>query len=858
MTGSAMLGRSAEWARRWAGVAFFLAVSLPAPAVARPDSRSAPKGRGTADIRIVGDRIVATVRDGGGALTLAGSDHLPIVDASGRVHAPLVATRVTLYFKRSTPGATAAERSETIVVPGIHADVGVNAKPFVIPALKEWYGGKGDFRLHAASRIVIGTRHRPALRKLARVLQQDLREQTGRTLRIVDHARGPGNVHLSLDPHDLSIGAEGYDLAIGDDVAVSANTCQGAFWGTRTLLQLLERSPRVPQGEARDYPEFAVRGFVLDVARKFFRMRFLRDYARLLSYYKLNDFQIHLNDNGSQKLTGKRWSDVYAAFRLQNDSYPGLTAKDGSYTKAGFRALQRMAKDHGVRIVPEIDTPAHALALTRAIPGIGSAAYGADYLDLDKRKTLAVVENIFREYLAGPRPVFAGPVVDIGTDEYPKAGAEAFRAYADRLIRFVGRYGKKVRMWGALTWDSGTTPVATDNVTLNTWYNGYADPLAMKRLGYPQISSPDDWLYIVPAAGYYNDYLDLPKLYREWTPDRVGDVQFLPGDPDIVGGSFAEWNDIVGNGISEKDVNDRVFPALQVLAQKMWGGADTDMDYERFAALSRGVGEGPGLNIRGRITPATVAFGLDAPSRAVRLHRARYGKGVSARGLRFDGAGSYAVLPHEEIGYDYTVSFWVDPARRNADNALLFQSANAQFKLKQGATGKLGFSRDGYDFTFDYTVPADTWSHIVVTGTNRGTDLYVDGILRDHLDGAWIQFNGEKKERKRLVQTLFFPLRRVGGFRGGLDELKIWSRVLSPREILQMPTRTGRAIRPPCGGAGSCSARPGPGASACGGESAGAACASRRRRRVGGVGWISRTACFDGAVRRRHRCGYFP
>ena len=51
-----------------------------------------------------------------------------------------------------------------------------------------------------------------------------------------------------------------------------------------------------------------------------------------------------------------------------------------------------------------------------------------------------------------------------------------------------------------------------------------------------------------------------------WTPLLIGDVKFPAGDPTIIGGSFAKWNDIVGNGISEKDVHDRVFPAMQVLA----------------------------------------------------------------------------------------------------------------------------------------------------------------------------------------------------------------------------------------------------------------------------------------------------
>lgn len=118
---------------------------------------------------------------------------------------------------------------------------------------------------------------------------------------------------------------------------------------------------------------------------------------------------------------------------------------------------------------------------------------------------------------------------------------------------------------------------------MNVWYNGYADPKEMKKLGYNMTSTPDGWLYIVPAAGYYYDYLDLRDLFDKWEPVQVGDVRFPDGDPQIRGGSFAVWNDKVGNGITQKDVNDRVFPAMQILSQKMWRGTDSSITFSQFA-----------------------------------------------------------------------------------------------------------------------------------------------------------------------------------------------------------------------------------------------------------------------------------
>lgn len=52
------------------------------------------------------------------------------------------------------------------------------------------------------------------------------------------------------------------------------------------------------KGRATDFPLYPSRGFMIDVARKFFTMDYLRDYVKILSFYKLNELQVHLNDNG--------------------------------------------------------------------------------------------------------------------------------------------------------------------------------------------------------------------------------------------------------------------------------------------------------------------------------------------------------------------------------------------------------------------------------------------------------------------------------------------------------------------------------------------------------------------------------
>lgn len=520
----------------------------------------------------------------------------------------------------------------------------------------------------------------------------------------------------------------------------------------------------------------------------------------MLSYYKLNDFQIHLNDNGFKQFFNDDWSKTYAAFRLENSSYPGLTAKDGSYSKKEFIDLQKLGNSYGVTIVPEIDAPAHALSIANAVPETMSKKYGNDHLDISNPKTTEVVHQIFKEYLEGPNPVFINKEVHIGTDEYAKSEAEAFRKFNDSTIKFVEKFDKKVRLWGALTHAKGQTPVKSTNVTMNLWYNGYAEPADMFNLGYQGISTPDQWLYIVPKAGYYFDYLNLKNVYEKWAPNVIGNKTFPDNHTRIRGGSFAVWNDHVGNGITQEDVTDRAFPALQVLSQKMWVGnkADSLLKFTEFNKLSKNIGEAPGLNLRRKINAKdslVLAYEFvgskikdQSGNRRTPIEQTAL-MNANHDALEFAGKASFVKTPLDAIGYDYTVSFTINPSEDNIENAVLFSAPRSVVKLKQLNTGKLGFSREGYDYNFDYVVPVNQWTKITITGNSKGTSLYVNGVFKERLEGAMHTYTNTK-DKMAKVQTLFFPLNYIGdalnSFKGAMKDLKVFNVVLSDEQIKKL------------------------------------------------------------------------
>ena len=625
-----------------------------------------------------------------------------------------------------------------------------NEKPFVIPELQEWRSAQGMFTPSATSRIVYASKD-PAVARVANQFAEDYETMFGRKLAVVQGRASAGDFVFSISG-DKQLGEEGYAVKIADRVTVSAPKAKGLYWATRTLLQMTEQNSdlALSKGSMRDYPDYAIRGFMMDCGRKFIPMNFLRDYVKMMAYYKMNTLQVHLNDNAFKQYFEHDWNKTYAAFRLESEFFPGLTSRDGYYTKKEFIDFQLMADSLGVEIIPEIDVPAHSLALTHYRPEIGSEEYGMDHLDLFKPETYQFVDSLFREYLEGRNPVFVGKRVHIGTDEYSnkkKDVVEKFREFTDHYIRFVEGFGKQACVWGALTHAKGDTPVQSENVLMSAWYNGYADPKEMIKQGYDLVSVPDGYLYIVPAAGYYYDYLNTEMLYKEWTPAHIGKEVFPEKHKQIKGGMFAVWNDHAGNGISTKDIHYRVFPALQTLAVKMWTGKDCKVPYETFNAARLSLSEGPGVNVAGRIgkTPRAV-------------YNQETLKPGTETGLK-------------EIGYQYTVSFNITsvPEERGTE---LFRSPDAVFYLSDPVSGKLGFARDGYLNTFNYQFYPDEMASIAISGDEKSTRLYVNGQLKEDLNIQKRFFNGGK-DSMSYVRTLVFPLEKAGNFKSTITNLEV-------------------------------------------------------------------------------------
>ncbi len=347
-----------------------------------------------------------------------------------------------------------------------------------------------------------------------------------------------------------------------------------------------------------------------------------------------------------------------------------MTSTDVFYTKDEFRNFIKDSRKMGVDIVPEFDTPAHSLALTKVRPDLAmkdtSVARHWDHLDLDTMydESLAFTQSIFNEYMTDDDPVFdQDTIVNVGTDEYDGKYAENFRRYTDDMLGFVQDTGRTVRLWGSLSARNGTTPVRSENVQMNIWNTGWANPNAMYNQGFDLINMVDGTLYMVPGAGYYYDYLNSQNLYNNWQPNNMSGTIIPAGAEQMLGSSYAIWNDMVdrkANGISEYDIYDRFASALPSMSSKLWGDGE-DLTYNELVKVNEVLEEAPGSNPFDKVesvSDTVINYDFNKEDitdksgngyNVVTKKNVATVKGKFTKGLQLNGGESFIETPIEKI-----------------------------------------------------------------------------------------------------------------------------------------------------------------------------------------------------------------
>jgi len=192
-----------------------------------------------------------------------------------------------------------------------------------------------------------------------------------------DQTRHPLTIHFDVLSGEESLQSssdESYSLRIdtvGPDCACTGLSCPceaavyvhaphfaGAMHALQTLAQMTAYDPLqglhvVAHAQVDDAPKFVHRGILVDTGRQFLPIPQLMKTVRAMAMNKMNVMHMHISDTASFPI---ELSTGHAV----NVSKYGSYGPDEYYTAQQIRDLVQYAKEHAVRIIPEIDAPAHA------------------------------------------------------------------------------------------------------------------------------------------------------------------------------------------------------------------------------------------------------------------------------------------------------------------------------------------------------------------------------------------------------------------------------------------------------------------------------------------------------------------
>ena len=489
-------------------------------------------------------------------------------------------------------------------------------RPPTLPALARWTPSDGPaFRLRPDARIVVRPADRAFLRAEGRTLAQDLAQVLHRPVEVTARRSASartGDIVMGRD-RERALADEGYRLHVGRAFTITANTTTGAFYGGRTLLQLVRAGTPVPRGSGRDVPVYAERGLMIDVGRRYYRPGWLAARIRQLGDLKLNELHLHLSDD--------------QGFRIRSTTHPEAVTEP-ALTHAEIASLVRVAERNHVTLIPEIDAPGHLTAALRAHPELQLTSITGERKPDKLDVTNPAARRFYADLVSEIAPLFPGKTWHVGADEYLGIASTPadyalypqLQAYArarhgsaangkDAVIDFlngvgarVRGMGKRLRVWsdgvggGSAVrlnprasvewWEERHSPSVTDLVAagyrvLNTgwWPNYYVTGGPLEGL-----RTPVSQAYEIFRPNEFTG----PYTARWGTPRAPPSGRLRFGDLRQLGGSLAVWNDDPDSpDASEDSVAAGITPRLHVLAQRLWGSPDRYRAYDAFQAQAR-------------------------------------------------------------------------------------------------------------------------------------------------------------------------------------------------------------------------------------------------------------------------------
>ncbi|MDY5925864.1 beta-N-acetylhexosaminidase [Hallella sp.] len=401
-------------------------------------------------------------------------------------------------------------------------------------------------------------------------------------------------------------GKEGYVITVDKKgVVIEGATAAGVFYGVQTLRKSIPvdkslTEVTLPGVVLKDAPRFGYRGVMLDCARHYFPVKFVKQFIDLIAMHNMNVFHWHLTDDQGWRIEVKKYPGLAKIGSVREKTVLGHnsdvfddTPYGGYYTQEEAREIVKYAADRFITVIPEIDMPGHMIAALAAYPDMGctggpykvSPIWGImpDVLCLGNEKTYQFCEDVLSEMM----DIFPSEYIHLGGDETPNVRwkecpkCKALMAkenltpgklqgyFTNRIEKFVNSKGRRI-----IGWDEILDGDINQSATIMSW-RGTAPGARGAKMGHDVIMSPSSHVYF--------DYYQTRQGESQWEEplliggnlpiERTYSLEPVPEGADaetashIIGVQGNLWTEyIAGPSLAEY----QVLPRMGALSEVQW------------------------------------------------------------------------------------------------------------------------------------------------------------------------------------------------------------------------------------------------------------------------------------------------
>lgn len=481
----------------------------------------------------------------------------------------------------------------------------------VVPQPQEIKQVKSKPFMLTAGTTIVSLNDSEEMRRNAQFLKEYITDACKLNL-AVDSKKSTSSIILAIDPKIKN--SEGYSIVVNSKgVVIKGATGQGVFYGIQTLRKSLpittvagsiELAPVVID----DAPRFGYRGMMLDCARHFFPLEFVKRYIDLLAMHNMNVFHWHLTEDQGWRLEIKKYPELTQKGSIRQGTQVGHNDRvfdgvpyGGYYTQEQAREIVEYARQRYITVIPEFDIPGHTKAALACYPELGctggpyqvARSWGVfqDVLCLGKETTFTFVQDVLDEIM----DIFPSKVIHIGGDEAPTVAweqcplcqkkmkeegvdAKHFQGYfTNRIEKYLNSKGHSI-----MGWDEILEGKISTTATVMSWRG--AEPGIQAALkGHNVVMTPNTHTYF----DYYQaDDKEEKKLGLIGGLSTVENVYNYNPTPSVLPDSVRKrilgvqanlWTEyIAGKDIAEY----QILPRMAALAEVQW--TTQPKNYEGF------------------------------------------------------------------------------------------------------------------------------------------------------------------------------------------------------------------------------------------------------------------------------------